>query len=114
MADLYPLYMSLRDLMVRAAPNMKIGKEISGEITLNVPTATMQAKDPVWFGTVRLTANNAAYYLPPLAMKEGRELSISDALKKRSQSKTCFIFHDVEPGLFAELEAITQAVAKAF
>jgi len=114
MADLYPLYMSLRDLMVRAAPTMKIGKEILGEVTLNVPAATMHSKDPIWFGTVRLTANNVAYYLPPLAMKEGRDLPVSEALKKRSQSKTCFIFHDTDAALFAELESITQAAARAF
>ncbi|MDV6330448.1 hypothetical protein [Asticcacaulis sp. 201] len=114
MADMYPLYISLRDLMVRAAPAMKIGKEVQGEMTLNVPTDVMQSRDPAWFGTVRLSGNTVSYYLPPLAMRQGRDLRVPDALKKHAQSKTCFVFQDVAPERFAELEDLTQQAAQAF
>lgn len=114
MADQYPLYIALRDLMVRAAPGLKISKDVVGECTLNVPTDTMASKDPVWFGTVRLTGQRVTYYLPPLAMKEGRDVAIPPGLQKLAQSKTAFVFHDVEPERFAELEAVTRAVAQAF
>ena len=113
MSDIYSVYIAMRDLMIRAAPAMKIGKDALGECTLNVPLDIMKAKDPVWFGSVRLTSAHVAYYLPPLAMKEGRDLAISEALKKRAQSKTCFVFHDIEAGLFAELEALTKTAAQA-
>lgn len=113
MADVYPLYITLRDLMVRAAPKMKIAKDALGELTLNVTVDIMKAKDAPWFGSVRLTGSNVSYYLPPLAAKEGRDLPVSDALKRHAQSKTCFTFNDIEPELFAELEALTKAAAAA-
>ncbi len=114
MADQYPLYIALRDLMVRAAPGLKISKDVVGECTLNVPTSTMASKDPIWFGTVRLTGQRVTYYLPPLAMKEGRDIAVPPGLQKIAQSKTAFVFHDVDADLFAELESITRAVASAF
>ncbi|WP_443750027.1 hypothetical protein [Asticcacaulis solisilvae] len=114
MNDQYPLYIALRDLMVRAAPAMKIGKDVVGECTVNVPTATMASKDPVWFGTVRLTGHKVSYYLPALGMREGRDVPVPEALKERAQTRTCFTFADIEPDRFAELETVTRAVAQAF
>ena len=52
MADIYPLYITLRDLMVRAAPGTKIAKDALGELTLNVAADVMASKDPV--GSVAL------------------------------------------------------------
>jgi len=114
MADLYPVYIALRDTMLRAAPALHIAKDALGEFTANVPTDIMAAKDPVWFGSVRLSQTNVAYYLPPLAMKEGRDIVVPERLKKYAQTKTCFIFHDIDPDLFAELEAVTRQAAQGF
>ncbi len=114
MADQYPLYIALRDLMVKSAPGLKISKDVVGECMLTVPTDTMASKDPIWFGTVRLTGQRVTYYLPPLAMKEGRDVAVPSGLQRQAQSKTAFVFHDVDPERFAELEAITRAVAQAF
>ncbi len=113
MADQYPLYIALRDLMVRAAPTMKIAKDVVGECTVNVPTATMASKDPVWFGTIRLTGQKVSYYLPALVMKECRDVAVPDALKAFAQSKTCFVFADIDADRFAELEAVTRTAAQA-
>ncbi|EGF93021.1 hypothetical protein ABI_14600 [Asticcacaulis biprosthecium C19] len=114
MSDHYPLYIALRGLMVRAAPAMQIGKDALGEFTLNVPREIMNSKDPIWFGSVRLTGNNVSYYLPPLAAREGRDLVVPEALKRLSTSKTCFVFHDQNPDRFAELEDVTRAAADKF
>ncbi len=114
MADLYPVYIALRDTMLRAAPNLKIGKDALGEFTANVPDHIMTSKDPVWFGSVRLSPTNVAYYLPPLAMREGRDVVVPERLKKHAQTKTCFIFHDIDAELFAELEAVTRQAAQGF
>jgi hypothetical protein len=114
MADFYPVYIALRDTMLRAAPNLKIGKDALGEFTANVPMDIMASKDPIWFGSVRLSQANVAYHLPPLAMKEGRDIVVPERLKKYAQTKTCFIFYDVDPDLFAELEALTRQAAQGF
>lgn len=47
MSDTYSVYIALRDLMIRAAPAMKIGKDAQGECTLNVPLDIMKANDPM-------------------------------------------------------------------
>ncbi len=114
MADLYPVYIALRDTMLRAAPALHIGKDALGEFTANVPVDVMAAKDPIWFGSVRLSQTNVAYYLPPLAMREGRDIAVPDRLKKKAQTKTCFIFHDIDADLFADLEAVTRQAAQGF
>ena len=115
MADLYPLYLSLRDLMVRAAPAMQIGKDAVGDLQLNaVSRDIMASKDPVWFGSVRLSGNNVSYYLPPLAAREGRDLTVPEALKRMASTKTCFVFHDANPERFAELEDLTRAAAQKY
>ncbi len=114
MADLYPVYIALRDLMIRAAPGFTIAKDASGEFTMNVAMDVMASKDPTWFGSVRLSGGNVAYYLPPLAMREGRDITVPDALKRLAQSKTCFIFHDLDAVRFQELEAVTRQAALAF
>ncbi len=111
MADLYPTYIALRDLMVRAATGCAIAKDASGEFTMNVATDVMASKDPIWFGSVRLSGSNVAYYLPPLATRQGRDIAVPEALKKHAQSKTCFIFHDIDAARFAELEVVTRAAA---
>ncbi len=114
MADLYPLYIALRDVMVRAAPGFTIAKDASGEFTMNVAMDIMASKDPVWFGSIRLTGAHVAYHLPPLALKEGRDIAVPDALKKQAQSKTCFVFHSVDLARLTELEAVTRQAAQAF
>lgn len=114
MADLYPVYIALRDTMLHAAPSLHIGKDALGEFTANVPTDVMASKDPVWFGSVRLSQTNVAYYLPPLAMKEGRDVVVPERLKKVAQTKTCFIFYDIDAELFADLEAVTRRAAQGF
>ena len=115
MADLYPLYLSLRDLMVRAAPAMKISKDAVGDLQLSaVSRDVMASKDPIWFGSVRLSGNNVSYYLPPLAAKEGRDLSVPEPLKRLASSKTCFVFHDANPDRLTELEQLTRAAAQKY
>ncbi len=115
MADLYPVYIALRDALLRGAPGLTIAKDALGEFTANVPAEhIMASKDPVWFASVRLSQTNVAVYLPPLAMREGRDVVVPDALKARAQTKTCFIFHDPEPDLLAQLEAVTRQVAQGF
>ena len=114
MADLYPVYLALRNLMLRAAPGTQIGKDASGEFTLNVARDVMNAKDPVWFGSVRLGPSNVSYYLPPLAAREGRDLVVPEGLKRLSTSKTCFVFHDAQADRLAELEVLTHAAAEKY
>lgn len=113
MSDLHSLYLALRDVMKSSAPTMKVAKDTLGEFTLNVPQDVMASKDPIWFGSVRLTATNVAYYLPTLISRECRDIAIADALKSKATSKTCFTFQSQDDALFAQLADLTAAVVKS-
>jgi hypothetical protein len=114
MSDLHSLYLALRDVMKTAAPHMKVAKDTLGELTVNVPQDVMAAKDPIWFGSVRLTATNVAYYLPTLITREARDIAIPEALKAKATSKTCFTFQTQDEALFALLSGVTAKAAEAF
>lgn len=114
MGDLHSLYLALRDVMKTAAPSMKVAKDQLGDFMLTVPQDVMASKDPIWFGSVRLTATNVSFYLPPLAAREGRDLPIPEKLKARSTSKTCFTFVAQDDERFAELATLTQKCAEAY
>jgi len=67
----------------------------------------------MWFGEVRLGKAYVSFHLMPLYMSEKLTSTISPALKKRMQGKTCFNFKtDPEPELLAELERLTEAGLK--
>lgn len=107
MNDLHAIFLHLREVAVLSAPSMKLSKDTMGEIMLSVPQDVLDARDPVWFASVRLNASNIAFYLPPLAMKECRDLVVSTQLRARATGRTCFQFSRNEPALFDELAHLT-------
>ena len=75
-----------------------------------VPSPFKQHKgQPMYFGSVRLGKAYVAFHLMPLYMNEPLTATISPALKKRMQGKTCFNFK-VAPELeiLEELERLTK------
>ena len=67
----------------------------------------------MWFGSVRLGKAYVSFHLMPLYMNPPLTRSISPALKKRMQGKTCFNFKSIpEPELLKELRQLTAAALK--
>ena len=67
----------------------------------------------MWFGSVRLGKAYVSIHLMPLYMNPALTSTISPALKKRMQGKTCFNFKTApEPELIAELERLPEASLK--
>ena len=68
---------------------------------------------PLYFGSVRLGKAYVSLHLMPLYMCPVLTESISPALKKRMQGKTCFNFKSgPEPDLVADLKQLTAAALK--
>jgi hypothetical protein len=64
----------------------------------------------MYFGSVRLGKAYVSVHLMPLYMSPVLVKTISPALKKRMQGKTCFNFKtDPEPELIAALARLTDA-----
>ena len=67
----------------------------------------------MWFGSVRLGKAYVSFHLMPLYMNPPLARSISPALKKRMQGKTCFNFKNIPiPELLEELKQLTAAALK--
>ncbi|SRR6266542_1555596 len=68
---------------------------------------------PLYFGSVRLGKAYVSFHLMPLYMCPVLMKSISPALKKRMQGKTCFNFKACpEPELIAGLKRLTEEAVK--
>jgi hypothetical protein len=69
---------------------------------------------PMCYGGVRLGKNYVSYYLMSVYMAPELMRNMSPELKKRMQGKSCFNFTRVDPGLFAELKALTRVGSAKF
>ncbi|HJZ83283.1 MAG TPA: hypothetical protein VKD91_23140 [Pyrinomonadaceae bacterium] len=74
----------------------------------------MKNKQPLCFGGVRLGKNYVSFYLMSVYASPELMQTISPALRKRMQGKSCFNFKEVDKNLFAELKTLTKAGAAKF
>jgi hypothetical protein len=63
---------------------------------------------PMWLGGVRRGKSYVSFHLMPVYMFPELLASISPALKRRMQGKSCFNFREPDPALLKELEALTK------
>ena len=68
----------------------------------------------MWFGGVRQGKAYVSYHLMPVYTHPALLETISPALKKRMQGKSCFNFKVADAALFDELEALTRAGAALY
>jgi hypothetical protein len=67
----------------------------------------------MFFGSVRVGKAYVSFHLMPLYMNEALTKTISTALKKRMQGKSCFNFTVApEPEALSELKRLTEAGLK--
>jgi hypothetical protein len=90
---------------------VKTDTPVAYTLVTKVPSPFPQHKgQPMWFGEVRLGKAYASFHLMPLYMNEKLTNSLSPALKKRMQGKSCFNFKgDPEGELLEELDRLTEA-----
>jgi hypothetical protein len=70
---------------------------------------------PMYFGSIRLGKAYVSFHLMPIYMCPAVLESVSPALRKRMQGKTCFNFKtEPEPQLIADLTRLTEAGFQAW
>ena len=69
----------------------------------------MKNKQPMYFGSTKINKNYVSFHLMPVYMFPELLDSISPALKKRMQGKSCFNFKVTETRLFQEVKELTEA-----
>mgnify|MGYP006285361189 CR=1 FL=1 len=108
MPDLSPVFIELRKILSPYANDLRGTRD--GENELYLDTLHIQKnKRPLFFGAVQIKKSYVSFHLMPVYVKPELLRSASPELKARMQGKSCFNFITVEPDLFQELAALTEA-----
>jgi hypothetical protein len=106
-------FATLKPVLKGFADRLAVKVDTATEYTLvtKLPSPFPQHKgDPMYFGSVRMGKAYVSFHLMLLYMCSGLIKTLTPALKKRMQGKTCFNFQsDPEPELIAGLMRLTEA-----
>jgi hypothetical protein len=113
-----PVFAALKQAFSGCVAGLQVTGDSPVEYTLMTqgPSPFPQHKgQPMYFGQVRVGKAYVAFHLMPLYMNAKLTATISPALKKRMQGKTCFNFKAMpEAELLAELKSLAEAGAECF
>ena len=98
----------LKPILERYADGMTVVTDSDDNYYLDT-THIQKNKKPLYFGSTKIRKSYVSFYLMPVYQNPELLDGISDELKKRMQGKSCFNFKEVNPELFSELEALTEA-----
>lgn len=112
------VFATLKPLLSRHSRKLAVKSDTPENYTLvtKSPSPFPQHKgNPLEFGSVRVGKAYVSFHLMPLYMCPELVGSMSPALKKRMQGKTCFNFkHEPEPELLNELKDLATAGVAAW
>ena len=108
MQDSGAVFSELRQIMLPYGD--KLNPKTDTESEYYVDTKHIQKnKKPLFFGAVQIKKGFVSYHLMPVYAQPKLLAAVSPELKARMQGKSCFNFKEVEPKLFMELSALTEA-----
>lgn len=112
-SDFAAAFAALKPVLAHYEGRLSVKTDTATEYTLvtKSPSPYPQHKgQPMFFGSVRLGKAYVSFHLMPLYMRPGLTKTISPALRKRMQGKTCFNFKTApEPEILTELNRLTEA-----
>src|SRR5579871_390693 len=97
-ASFAPVFDSLKAILGKQAARLAVKTDAPDEYSLvtRTPSPFPQHKgQPMWFGSVKAGKAYVSYHLMPIYMSPALQKSITPALKKRMQGKSCFNFKTV-------------------
>jgi hypothetical protein len=113
MPDFAEIFAVLKPVMTDFSDRLAVTVDTPAEFTLvtKSPSPFPQHKgQPMYFGSVRTGKAYVSFHLMPLYMCPTVARSVSPALKKRMQGKTCFNFRArPEPEQIADLKKVVEA-----
>jgi hypothetical protein len=105
-------FAALKPILARYADRLaaKTDTPVEYALVAKFPSPFPQHKGhPLEFGSMRIGKAYVSFHLMPIYMSPVLRQSISPALKKRMQGKTCFNFQDKpDPELIADLTSLTE------
>jgi hypothetical protein len=113
MQDFTAVFSELHKVMAPYAAKLDTKKDDQAE--LYVDTRHIQKnKKPLFFGAVQVKKAYVSFHLMPVYLMPELLASASPELRACMQGKSCFNFSAVEPKLFKELAALTEAGYASF
>ena len=106
MADLDAVHERLKSILAPYRGDLSVTREGPGGMALEVPG--LEGKPWGYVAGTRMGKRYVSFYLMPVYASGGLAESISPALKKRMQGKSCFNFTTVDERLFAELADLAE------
>jgi hypothetical protein len=101
-------FAALRAILEPHAKRLTVTADEPGHFELASPTMTDRVGRPLFFAAVKINKNYVSYHFLPVYANTALRNSLSPALRKRMQGKSCFNFTTVEPGQLKELAAVTK------
>jgi hypothetical protein len=115
-ADFAPIFAALKAVFAKYTNRLAVKADTPIEYLLVTKSASpfpQHKGQPMHFGSVLLGKAYVSFHLMPIYMSPALQQSISPALKKRMQGKTCFNFKtEPEPELIAGLTRLTEEAFK--
>ncbi len=112
-AEFAAVFAVLKPVLAKYANRLAVKADTPMECTLVTKCASpfrQHKGQPLYFGSVRLGKAYVSFHLMPIYMSPVLMKSISPALKKRMQGKTCFNFKaKPEPEVITDLTRLTEA-----
>ena len=116
--DFEAVFATLKSVLGKNAKRLSVKTDTAIEYTLVTQSPSPFPKDkgkPLYFASVRLGKAYVSFHLIALYMNPALTKTISAALKKHMQGKTCFNFKtDPEPEMLSELKRLTDAGLQHF
>ncbi len=113
MADLQRVFERLKDILAPYARRMHVSAD--GPTGFSVDRAPESGRSAsTWFGAVRLGKRYVSYYLMPIYGDRTLLQTVSPALRRRMQGKSCFNFTSLDQQTIEELTGLTERGFKAF
>ena len=107
-------FAALRAILEPHAKRLTVTVDEPGHFELASPTMTDRIGRPLFCAAVQINKNYVSYHLMPVYGNTALRNSLSPALRKRMQGKSCFNFTTVEPGQLKELAAVTKKGVAGF
>jgi hypothetical protein len=106
------IFRVLREMMASVSSVLCVKDDSDANYTLVTKSASWKGQ-PMFFGAV-MRKSYVSYHLMPLYWKPALLESVSPALRKRMQGKSCFNFRKIDAELFEELAALTRTCLEAY
>ncbi|MEX0639271.1 MAG: hypothetical protein WDZ29_01670 [Balneolaceae bacterium] len=113
MEKLKQAFSELRSIMLPFAQRMNCTTDTDRELYIDTKH-TLKSKKPLWFGAVQIKKKYVSYHLMPVYVNPKLLETVSPALKKRMQGKSCFNFTSSDASLFKELAELTETCFKDY